>query len=266
MELSFHARRFTCFIRFLAFFSASGSRVRVFWAWVVSSGTKRNEMPGNAFEQPWQQDLFDAFWCRGNQTLVHVFQFFQRSLETQPQRIIDTMLYGRIDNQPPNQQIQEHMPGDFVIDGLRRATPDTPLHALGDSQFAKRRLDFPAAMIQPDSQTFVARFGLAGQTHPILARSRLGAEHVRDDGTRTEARYFVLDEAQLDLLGQAAVAPARTSGHIPFDQPIPVSQAFDSLQADLLRQTNCEKGVLLLDLMKQPIAPEAPIEQHQVVQ
>jgi len=59
----------------------------------------------------------DALGTRPEQGLAQIEKFPQRVRKADPQRF-DSMFLGSVDDQPTRQQIQKHMPRDFVVDAF----------------------------------------------------------------------------------------------------------------------------------------------------
>ncbi len=93
-------------------------------------------------EEPRQQHATYALWRGSHQRVSHVAEFFQRSFETQAERI-ETGRHGRFDHQPTNECVQEDMSGNFVVHSRRPATAHRTFQALCDFQLEKGGFSVP---------------------------------------------------------------------------------------------------------------------------
>src|ERR1700730_4303071 len=184
---------------FVLWFGVLGARIMTTW-------TRWNTMTGNPFQQPWQQNPTDSLGTRLQQRLSHVAQFLQGVFVAQAQRIFDSLLFGRLHDQPTYQQVQQHMSRDLVTNAFRSATAQPTFHALSYLQFQESGFDFPTPMIKP---WFHHATGIVyhSQANPFLSADRLGVQDVGHHRAGPKSLDMVVDLAQRHGHWQAGLAP-----------------------------------------------------------
>ncbi len=189
-------------------------------------------------QQSWQKNPTHSLGIGQQQRMTYIVDFAQRLRETDSQRR-NSMLFCRLENQPAGEEIQQHVARHLEGHAFRRAALQPTLHSLPNFQFAKHRLDFPAAMVQACLQN-VARLVGGRHAHPILAGNDFGIEHVGDHGTGTKAGHVIADHPQRLRLRQLGYAfPLRTFSATfwafsipPADRPVRGFSTFSAIRRD----------------------------------